>query len=203
MKNMTNKNRKNVTDIEILGILSHIDKNCKHHKEQIRMMVVCSMNGMRSINFRYLQVKNCYDPDTGAVKDKICLDSDKNKGKFPATYWVNEQFATELAKYYKYLKTRWGDKLGPDTYLFTSQKMNKPYNRVSVCRIFHDVYNGCGCKDCCTHWGRRLFVTRLCRKGADICLIKRLVNHKSIATTQAYYNYDDESLKNAAKLAAF
>ena len=65
------------------------DKKIKHiliyisgmkHAEQIRMMFLCSDNGMRSINFCYLQVKEIYTESLN-VKDVICLDYDKNKGK--------------------------------------------------------------------------------------------------------------------------
>ena len=41
------------------------------HAEQIRMMFLCSLNGMRSINFCYLQVKDVYT-ETLKVKDAIC-----------------------------------------------------------------------------------------------------------------------------------
>lgn len=46
----------------------------------------------------------------------------------------------ELPDYLKYLQNKWGDGLTAETYLFTSQKLNKPYNRVSISRLFSSIY---------------------------------------------------------------
>ena len=67
-----------VDDKKIKYILNFI-KSMKH-AEQIRMMFLCSLNGMRSINFAYLQIKDVFNDDL-KIKDVICLDYDKNKGK--------------------------------------------------------------------------------------------------------------------------
>ncbi|MFR4114486.1 MAG: hypothetical protein ACLUQJ_01105 [Alphaproteobacteria bacterium] len=45
-----------VDDKKIKDILTYISG--MKHAEQIRMMFLCSLNGMRSINFAYLQVKD-------------------------------------------------------------------------------------------------------------------------------------------------
>lgn len=47
-----------VDDKKIKDILNFI-KSMKH-AEQIRMMFLCSLNGMRSINFAYLQIKDIF-----------------------------------------------------------------------------------------------------------------------------------------------
>ena len=45
-----------VDDKKIKDILTYISG--MKHAEQIRMMFLCSLNGMRSLNFAYLQVKD-------------------------------------------------------------------------------------------------------------------------------------------------
>lgn len=45
-----------VDDKKIKDILTYISG--MKHAEQIRMMFLCSLNGMRSINFAYLQIKD-------------------------------------------------------------------------------------------------------------------------------------------------
>ena len=45
-----------VEDKKIKDILTYISG--MKHADQIRMMFLCSLNGMRSINFAYLQVKD-------------------------------------------------------------------------------------------------------------------------------------------------
>ena len=167
------------------------------HAAQIRMMFLCSLNGMRSINFAMLQVKDCYT-DGLKPKDAICLNEDKNKGKHKCVYYLNSQMKKEFADYLKYLQQKWGDDINPDTYLFTSQKMNKPYNRVSISRLFAAVYRKFGIKGA-SHLGRHLFVSKLINAGVNICLVQKLVNHRNIATTQRYFNYSEKMLMNAVE----
>ena len=50
-----------IDDKKIKDILTYIQG--MRHAEQIRMMFLCSLNGMRSINFAYLQVSDVYTPD--------------------------------------------------------------------------------------------------------------------------------------------
>ena len=116
-----------VDDKKIKDILTYISG--MKHAEQIRMMFLCSLNGMRSINFAYLQVKDVFT-DNFKIKDVICLDYDKNKGKNKCSYYMNNQLKKEFCEYLKYLQRKWKDRLTPETYLFTSQKLNKPYNRL-------------------------------------------------------------------------
>ncbi len=125
-----------VDDKKIKDILTYISG--MKHAEQIRMMFLCSLNGMRSINFCYLQVKDVYT-ETLKVKDAICLDYDKNKGKNKCSYYLNSQIKKEFAEYLKYLQQNRSN-LNQESYLFTSQKQNKPYNRVSISRLFSSVY---------------------------------------------------------------
>ena len=167
------------------------------HAEQIRMMFLCSLNGQRSINFAYLQVKDCYTEQL-KPKDVINLDYDKNKGKHKCTYYLNSQMKKEFADYAKYLQLKWGANLSPETYLFTSQKLNKPYNRVSISRLFSSVYNKFGIKGA-SHLGRHLFVSKLVNAGVNICLVQKLANHRNIATTQHYFNYNEKMLANAVE----
>jgi len=186
-----------VDDKKIKDILTYI--RSMKHAEQIRMMFLCSLNGLRSINFAYLQVKDCYTADL-KPRDVINLDYDKNKGKHKCSYFMNSQMKKELADYLKYLQNKWEDSLTPETYLFTSQKLNKPYNRVSISRLFSSIYNKFGIKGA-SHLGRHLFVSKLVNSGVNICLVQRLANHSQISTTQRYFNYNEQMLVNAAENA--
>lgn len=190
-------NKEFVKDAKLKDILSYIKGI--NHSEMIRMMFFCSLNGLRCINFRCLQVKDVFNGD-GSVKDVIDLSSSKNKGKFSAQYYVNEQFQKELKAYHKYLTAKYGDKLDAETYLFTSQKMNKPFNRVSICRIFSNIYKKFGIHGA-SHLGRHMFITKMINSGVNPFLVKQLVNHRNIQTTQRYYNSDINLLKNAVETA--
>ena len=183
-----------IDDKKIKDILTYIA--AMRHAEQIRMMFLCSLNGMRSINFCYLQVKDVYNPDF-SVKDVICLDENKNKGKFGANYYLNSQMKKEFKEYLKFLKSR-DDELNPDDYLFKSQKLGKPYNRVSISRLFANIYKKFNIHGA-SHFGRHLFVSKLVNSGVNICLVQRLANHRNICTTQRYFNYNPQMLSNAVE----
>ena len=96
-----------VDDKKIKDILTYISG--MKHAEQIRMMFLCSLNGMRSINFAYLQIKDVFT-DNFKIKDVICLDYDKNKGKNKCSYYMNSQMKKEFCEYLKYLQRKWKDK---------------------------------------------------------------------------------------------
>ena len=186
-----------VDDKKIKDILTYI--RSMKHSEQIRMMFLCSLNGRRSINFAYLQVKDCYNSEL-KPKDIINLNNDKNKGKHSCQYVMNSQMKKELADYLKYLQNKWGENLNSETYLFTSQKLNKPYNRVSISRLFSSIYSKFGIKGA-SHLGRHLFVSKLVNAGVNICIVQRLANHSQISTTQKYFNYNEQMLVNAVENA--
>ena len=186
-----------VDDKKIKDILTYV--RSMKHAEQIRMMFLCSLNGMRSVNFAYLQVKDCYTNEL-KPKDIVNLDYSKNKGKHSCSYVMNSQMKKELAEYLKYLQEKWGENLDPETYLFTSQKLNKPYNRVSISRLFSSIYSKFGIKGA-SHLGRHLFVSKLVNAGVNICIVQRLANHSQISTTQKYFNYNEQMLVNAVENA--
>lgn len=190
-------NQEYVENDKIKAILKYI-KGMKH-SEMIRMMFFCSMNGLRCVNFRCLQVRDCVD-QTGTIKDVIELPELKNKGKFGAKYYVNNQFKAELETYYRYMKEKYGENLNEDTYLFVSQKTRKPFNRVSICRLFHNIYETFGIKGA-SHLGRHQFITKIANAGVSVFVCRLLANHKNISTTQKYFNSTKPQLLTAVENA--
>lgn len=180
-----------VDDKKIKDILIYISG--MKHAEQIRMMFLCSHNGMRSINFCYLQVKDIYTENLN-VKDVICLDYDKNKGKNKCSYYLNGQMKKEFGEYLKYLQRKWGARLTPETYIFTSQKQNKPFARSSISRLFASIYRKFSIHGA-SHLGRHIFVSKLVNAGVNICIVQKLANHKNISTTQHYFNANEQNLE--------
>ena len=183
-----------IDDKKIKDILTYIQG--MRHAEQIRMMFLCSLNGMRSINFAYLQVGDVYTPDL-KVKDVICLDSDKNTGKFGCSYYLNSQMKKEFKEYLGYLRSK-NEEITPEMYLFTSQKMGKPFNRVSISRLFSSIYRKFNIEGA-SHLGRHLFISRLVNAGTNICIVQKLANHRNISVTQRYFNYNEKRLSNAVE----
>ena len=188
-----------VSDAQIKDILTFA--NGITRSRIVRMMLFMSLNGLRSINFRNLVISDVYNQD-GSVKNIIDLKNDKNKGKFSAQYYVNKQLKKELEAYYLYLQTEWGDKFSSDICLFTPNRINKPYARGSICRIFHNLYKKFGIHGA-SHMGRHIFITKLINQSVNPFIVQKLVNHRSIQTTQRYYNADPRRLLNAVEMAKF
>lgn len=185
-----------VDDKKLKDIFTYISG--LRHNEQIRMMFLFSLNGFRSINFRLLQVKDCYTVDL-KVKDVVCLNDDKNKGKHKCSYFLNTQMKKELAEYLKFLKNKHNN-FNADTYLFTSQKLNKPYNRVSICKLFSSIYQKFGINGA-SHLGRHLFISKLVNAGVNICLVQKCANHLHLSSTQKYFLFNEQMLANAVENA--
>lgn len=193
-KNMVNQIY--LSETQIKAILTYIN-GLKHH-HMIRMLFMCSIGaGMRSINFCYLQLKDVLSPD-GKIKNMITLNSSKNKGSKEAKYYLNKQMQKEFADYLAYLNLSHDS--SPETYLFKSQKGNKPFTRPSISRIFSQIYRKFGIQGA-SHLGRHIYISRLINAGANPFVVQKLVNHQNISTTQHYYNSDPQILMNACELS--
>ena len=93
-------NQTYIDDKKVKDILTYISG--MRHAEQIRMMFLCSLNGMRSINFCYLQVKDVYNPDL-SVKDVICLDENNAECKTTVALVVWTKVSMNLHEQYEML----------------------------------------------------------------------------------------------------
>ena len=131
-------NRAIIDDKKIKQIFQYIET--LNNSRQIKMMFQLSFMGLRCVNFCYLQIKDVMNTDN-TIKGIITLSNDKNKGKKKATYYLNTKLQSELKKYIDWLSST--KSITPNTYLFTSQKTNKPYLRNSISRIFSSIYNTC------------------------------------------------------------
>ena len=152
-------NRAIIDDKKIKQIFQYIET--LNNSRQIKMMFQLSFMGLRCVNFCYLQIKDVMNTDN-TIKGIITLSNDKNKGKKKATYYLNTKLQSELKKYIDWLSST--KSITPNTYLFTSQKTNKPYLRNSISRIFSGIYNTFGLK-CSSHYGRRHFITESLLSG--------------------------------------
>lgn len=96
------------------------------------------------------------------------------------------------------LKSKYKDSLSSETYLFVSQRTNKPFNRVSITRIFKQIYQVFGL-DLASYAGRHVFCTKLVQNGVSPYIIQKLLNHKNLSTTMHHFNCNEETLLNACE----
>lgn len=89
--------------------------------------------------------------------------------------------------------------LSPDTPLFPSQK-GGPMKRQAVHKILKTAFEAAGLNGkLATHTLRKTFAQRLYQKCEDIFMVKEMLGHKNVATTQAYIGVNYISVKEAVE----
>ncbi|MNW04007.1 site-specific tyrosine recombinase XerC [compost metagenome] len=62
------------------------------------------------------------------------------------------------------------------------------------------MYKRAGIDGASSHSGRRTFITTLASKGVGVRVLASLAGHRSIATTQAYIDVNDDMKRRAVEL---
>ena len=89
--------------------------------------------------------------------------------------------------------------LSPDTPLFPSQK-GGPMKRQAAHKIFKKAFEKAGLNGkLATHTLRKTFAQRLYQQCNDIYMVKEMLGHKSVATTQAYIGVNYISVQEAVE----
>jgi integrase/recombinase XerD len=109
--------------------------------------------------------------------------------------FVGEKLRKELAAYVKTLKRRDQEQLP----LFRTQKRDG-FSANTLCQYFHWMYLRAGIEGASSHSGRRTFITNLASKGVGVRVLASLAGHRSIATTQAYIDVNDDQKRKAVEL---
>ena len=68
------------------------------------------------------------------------------------------------------------------------------------CQTLNSLYRYAKIDGATSHSGQRSLITALVSKGIGVRLLAPLVGHKSIATTQAYIDVNDEMKRAAVEL---
>lgn len=89
---------------------------------------------------------------------------------------------------------------GQNEYVFTNPKTGNPYTDIK--RSFDTACRNAGIKDLRFHDLRHTFATRLVRRGVDLVIIKELMGHASITTTQRYLHSQADVKFNAVESLA-
>ena len=87
-----------------------------------------------------------------------------------------------------------------NTPLFQTQKRTS-FSGNTMCQLFLSIYKNCGIKGASSHSGRRTFITNLASKSVSVRVLAALAGHRSIQTTQAYIEINDDQLRKAVELA--
>lgn len=158
-------------------------------------MLVTHWSGMRVGEIATLCIGDVRNAD-GTVKSEIRLDATQTKGKHARTVFVNDRLRKETAIYLRLIVTT-----DPTKPLFHTQKRSA-FSANTLCQTLNAIYRSAGIAGATSHSGRRSFITTLASKGIGVRVLASLAGHKSIATTQAYIDVNDEMKRAAVELVA-
>jgi len=189
------KQAKTLNQQELRKVLDYIATR-KHSARNRAMLMTTFLSGMRVGEVSSLRFKDVVDID-GNIRNEIRLTPEMTKGEFARVVFVNERMRKELQQYIRFY-------IPQDNTLkfFYSQKKDSDgFNANTLTQHFHFLYKRAGLDGASSHSGRRSFITNLASKGVSVRVLMSLAGHRSISTTQAYIDINDNMLRSAVELA--
>ena len=165
-------------------------KKClKDHSVRDYCLFTLGINsGLRISDLLNLQVKDV-TYSTGKLKERISVTEQKTgKAKdFPISDTSGKAIKEQLSAM---------KEVTPDSYLFPSRKGSKAITRVQAWKILNEAAEHCGMSHDAigTHTMRKTFGYWAYKKGMDITLIQKLLNHSSPSVTLSYIGITKDTL---------
>ena len=189
------KQAKTLNQAELRKVLDYISTR-KHSARNRAMLMTTFLSGMRVGELSSLRFNEVVGSD-GNIRNEIRLTPEMTKGKFARVVFVNERLRKEWEKYIGIYYPE--DKMNK---FFYSQKKNSDgFNANTLTQHFHFLFKRAGIAGASSHSGRRSFITNLASKGVSVRVLMSLAGHRSIGTTQAYIDINDNMLRSAVELA--
>jgi len=182
-----------LTAKELRRVLDHVASR-KHAARNRLIVLMTHWAGMRVGEVAALRVSDVLNAD-GTVKTEIRPDATQTKGKHARAVFVSERLQREIAIYVKLMSAR--QRTGQ---LFVTQKRTS-FSANSLCHSLNHIYQQTGIAGASSHSGRRSFITTLASKGVGVRVLASLAGQRSIATTQAYIDVNDDQKRAAVELA--
>lgn len=178
--------------VEPIRDIKKLEKMKKHLKGKSTrdycLFVLGINSGLRISDLLNLQVKDVADAN-GRLKERISIIEQKTgKAKdFPISDTAGKAIREHLAA----LKNN-----EPTSYLFPSRKGNGAIQRYQAWRILNEAaaHSGLANDSIGTHTMRKTFGYHAYKKGMDITVIQKLLNHSSPSITLSYIGITRDDL---------
>jgi site-specific recombinase XerD len=149
--------------------------------------------GMRLSELINLKWKNV--DFTGNVINVINDNTFNTKNKKDRIIPMTEKLANMLFE-----RSKGPNKIKEDDYVFKSKKMMR-FNADFLSKSFKDAVRAAGIDDRVHfHTLRHSFASNLVQKGVPLYVVKELLGHEDMSTTQIYSHLNREALRDAVKL---
>lgn len=190
------KGMRPLTDSEVERVFLKLDDRNKRYAARNKLLFMFGLKtGLRITEILSVKVSDVMT--NGKVNQTVYIKRRNLKGK-------REGRILPLHDAVKPLIRNWVKKanLGPDDFLFISQRTRKQMKRESVHRLFKKVYHLLGLEGSIgLHGMRKKFAKTIFeRTGNNILAVQRALGHANISTTLAYLEPSQE-LVNSAILA--
>ena len=129
----------------------------------------------------------------------------KGKGSKERTVYLNESCVYVLDMYMEQVRNKWADKVPESSKdaLFLSERKQRISKRAVEDIVENAIRNAGLSKKYTTHNLRHTAAPAMYRAGVDIRVLKDILGHESVATTQIYAHVFDEQLKHAVNVNPF
>ena len=191
-KHVMPKQAKTLTAQNLRQVLDYVAAH-KHALRNRTMLLVTHWAGMRVGEVANLRYANVVD-EQGKIRDEIQLEATQTKGRHARTVFVNAKLRRELEAYVRNHKPT-----NSNSPLFYTQK-REGFTPNTLAQHFHYLYKRAGIAGGSSHSGRRTFITNLAAKGVGVRVLMSLAGHRSISTTQAYIDVNDDMKRKAVEL---
>ena len=188
------KQAKTLNQQELRKVLDYISTR-KHSARNRALLMTTFLSGMRVGEVSSLRFKDVVDSD-GNIRNEIRLTPEMTKGEFARVVFVNERLRKELQQYIRLYNPQ--DKTMK--FFYSQKRHSDGFNANTLTQHFHFLYKRAGVDGASSHSGRRSFITNLASKGVSVRVLMSLAGHRSISTTQAYIDINDDMLRSAVEL---
>jgi integrase/recombinase XerD len=188
------KQAKTLNEQELRKVLDYISTR-KHAMRNRAILMTTFLSGMRVSEVASLKFNDVVDSD-GNIRSEIRLTPEMTKGQYARVVFVNERLRKELEKYIRFYNP--ADKAMK--FFYSQRKESDGFNSNTLTQHFHYLYKRAGLDGASSHSGRRSFITNLASKGVSVRVLMNLAGHRSISTTQAYIDINDNMLRSAVEL---
>lgn len=188
------KQAKTLTASELRRVLDYVATR-KHAARNRAVLLLMYYAGLRVGEAASLRLCDVVDNE-GLVRNEFQLRADQTKGRHARTVFVSEKLRKELTAYIAVTKFN-----SKNDKLFYSQKTTSDgFTANTLTQHFHYLYKRAGVIGASSHSTRRTFITNLAAQGISVRVLASLAGHRSIATTQAYIDVNDDQKRKAVEL---
>jgi len=184
---------KTLSERELRRVLDFVASH-RHAARNRAMVMLTYYAGLRVGEVAALKYADVVAADS-TIKHEFLLTAEQTKGGHARMVFIGDKLRKELAAYVNTLKRYEQDQLP----LFRTQKRDG-FSANTLCQHFHWLYQRAGLEGASSHSGRRTFITNLAAKGVGVRVLAALAGHRSISTTQAYIDVNDNMKREAVEL---